>query len=237
LQNLDKVIFIALFGLLLFISLNRHSHHPAFVYQSQIFTDKAGYHVYLPGIFYYGMDGDAMPQDIDLKTGTGFRIKDGKIVTKYPIGVALFELPFFGLAALHDEIMGVVNYKGYTPAHHTALNFSGVFYGTIGLFLLFLTAIRFWMLSRSKAYLLILMVLGCSNLLYYITRDPGMSHLYSFTVFAALQYILYSVLDQKQLSARLYHHNLSALIVNRCFTPLKPAVYFISTLISPIQTP
>lgn len=192
----DRLVFLALFGLLLFVSLNRHSHHSAFVYQSQIFTDKAGYHVYLPAFFYYDMDGSAMPKDIDIKTGTGFLIKGDKIVTKYPIGVALFELPFFGLAAAYDAYQGVTAYKGYTHSHHIAINWSGVFYGTLGLYIFFLVATRFWNLSRKKAYLLVVLVLGCSNLLYYITRDPGMSHLYSFTVFTAILYVFYAVLQQ-----------------------------------------
>ena len=199
-KQVDKIIFILLFGALLFVSLNRHAHHPRFEYHSQIFTDKAGYHVYLPDYFYYDMDGQQMPEQVDLKTGTGFRIEKDKIATKYPIGVALFELPFFGAAALYDYMQGDVDFAGYTPAHHHAVNFSGFFYGTLGLLLLFLTAVRFWKLSRAKAYLLLLAVLGCSNLLYYITRDPGMSHLYSFTVFAALQYLLFYVVENQKLN-------------------------------------
>ncbi|HAV25632.1 MAG TPA: hypothetical protein DCX01_05600 [Bacteroidetes bacterium] len=63
----DKIVFGLLFLFLLFVSLNRHSKHPAFEYHSEIFTDKAGYHVYLPAFFYYDMNGQKMPEDIDKK--------------------------------------------------------------------------------------------------------------------------------------------------------------------------
>ena len=200
LKTRDRIVFGLLFLFLLFVSLNRHSKHPAFDYHSEIFTDKAGYHVYLPAFFYYDMDGQKMPENIDLKTGTGFRIKDSKIITKYPVGVALLELPFFAVAAAIDEVQGVTELKGYTTTHHKILCFSGAFYGTIGLLIFFLFGRKFWDLSVSKAYLLTLMVLGCSNLLYYITRDPGMSHLYSFTVFAGLLYLFYASISEGKLT-------------------------------------
>ncbi|MDB9882674.1 hypothetical protein N8368_01880 [Bacteroidia bacterium] len=196
---LDKAIFLAVFGVLLFVGLNRHSHHHIFNYHAQLYTDKAGYQVYLPAFFYYDMDGSKMPQDIHVKTGTGFDIQGKKIITKYPVGVALFEMPFFALAALWDNYHGVTENLGYTLAQHITLNWAGAVYGTLALLVLFLTGTRFWNLSRSQAYLLIFMVLGCSNLLYYTTRDPGMSHLYSFTTFVCLQYLLFSAFRSKRL--------------------------------------
>ena len=198
----DKIVFGLLFLFLLFVSLNRHSKHSAFEYHSEIFTDKAGYHVYLPAFFYYDMDGQSMPKDIDKKTGTGFRIDGTKIITKYPIGVALMEAPFFALAAAIDWMKGVQELKGYTSTHHMILSFSGAFYGTLGLLIFYLVGVRFWGLSAFRSYLLTFMVLGCSNLLYYITRDPGMSHLYSFIIFSSLLYVFYSGLKKKLISYR-----------------------------------
>ena len=200
LKNRDKILFGLLFLFFLFVSLNRHSKHPAFDYHSELFTDKAGYHVYLPAFFYYGMDGQQMPAGIDIKTGTGFRIEEHKIITKYPIGVALMEAPFFALAAAIDHRKGVEKLKGYTTTHHKILSFSGAFYGTVGLLVFFVIGRRFWGLDATRAYLLTFMVLGCSNLLYYITRDPGMSHLYSFMIFAGLLHVFYDSVQRKLVS-------------------------------------
>ena len=196
----DKIVFGLLFLFLLFVSLNRHSKHPAFDYHSEIFTDKAGYHVYLPAFFYYDMNGQKMPDDIEKKTGLGFSIDGSKIVTKYPIGVALMEAPFFALAASIDYMSDVQDLKGYTTTHHKILSFSGAFYGILGLLFFFLIGRNFWGLDSSRAYLLTFMVLGCSNLLYYITRDPGMSHLYSFMIFTGMIYVFHLCIHRQKVT-------------------------------------
>lgn len=193
----DKIIFLLLFGFVLFISINRHSRHPRFEYHSQIFSDKAGYHVYLPAFFYYDMDGSQMPDSIAHKVGTGFSLQDKRIVTKYPIGVAVLHAPFFGVAAALDALQGETEYLGYTENQFLATNWSSAIYTTLGLLLLFLIATRHWGLIRSQAYLLLLLVFGCTNLLYYSTRDGAMSHGYSFFCFAAFLYFVYQVVYEK----------------------------------------
>ena len=197
----DKIIFFGLFIGLLFVSLNRHSHHPIFDYHSQLFADKAGYHVYAPAFFYYHMDAANLPEDIVGKTGNGFRISEGKIITKYPIGVAICQSPFFGAAAVYDKVIGKTDNLGFTESHHLALNWSTAIWGIFGLVLIFLTAIRHWNLSRGRAYLLVCMLLFASNLLYYMTRDCGMSHTYSFTVFAAIQYVLFGSIKRLEVKS------------------------------------
>ena len=190
-NRVDKIVFTLLFGLLLFVSLNRHSRHPRFEYHSQIFSDKAGYHVYLPAYFYYDMDGRNMPAALDSLVGRGFQLDRDKIITKYPIGVAILHAPFFGIAAALDGIQGEAEYLGYTHNQHLALNWSTAVYGTLGLLMIFLLAVREWQLSRSRAYLLVVMLLGCSNLLYYLTRDAGMSHGYLFFCYALILTLWY----------------------------------------------
>lgn len=196
----DKIVFLLLFGFLLFVGLNRHSRHPRFDYHSQIFTDKSGYHVYLPAFFYYEMDACKMPDNIVERTGRGYRLVDDKVVTKYPIGVALMHSPFFGIAALYDQVFQIKEEPGYSEAHHIALNWSTALYATLGLLLVWLTSVKFWSVSRSRAYLLVLLLLFVSNLLYYATRDAGMSHAYSFFTFSALQYLFYSLLSRKSVN-------------------------------------
>jgi hypothetical protein len=199
---IDKVIFILLFGLLLFVSLNRHSRNPEFNYHSQLFADKAGYHIYSAAFFYYEMNAENLPEDIVKNTGNGFRIKGNKVITKYPIGVAVCQSPFFGVAALYDKVNGNDENAGFTKAHHLALNWSTAIWGILGLLFIFITAIKFWNLSHGRAYLLVVMLLFASNLLYYMTRDCGMSHTYSFTVFAALQFIVLNCFNKLRIGNR-----------------------------------
>lgn len=143
-----------------------------------------------------------MPPDILEKTGNGFRFEDNKIITKYPIGVAFFQAPFFGVAAIIDHWNGVEEYKGFTVCQQQALNWTTTLFAVLGLLIVFQTAIRFWDLSYSKAYLLIVALLLCSNLLYYSTRDCGMSHAYSFFVFTAIQYVVLKCLSIKTIVSK-----------------------------------
>ena len=196
---IDKFIFIFLFAGLFFISLNRHSRHPIFTYHSQIFADKAGYHIYFPAYFYYDMDAENLPDSIVQKTGTGFRLENKKIITKYPIGVAICQAPFSLIASLLDSFLGIDNNYGFTENHHLALNWATAIWGTIGLFLLLLSAVHYWNLSHMQSYMLVLGILFLSNLLYYTTRDCGMSHAYSFTVFAGIQYLLLKILHNQNI--------------------------------------
>lgn len=192
LKKRDGLVFLGLFILLLFLALNRHSKHPIFEYHAEIFSDKAGYHVYLPALFYYNFDGNKFPPNIAEKTGKGFEIIDGKVITKYPIGVAIFQLPFFSIAAIFENLTAQKHNLGFGKIQHRAIDWATAFYGTLALLFLFITATRFLNLGRKKAYLLLLLLVGSSNLLYYLTRDCGMSHAYSFFVFSAMLLIIYS---------------------------------------------
>ena len=194
---LDKFIFVILFFSLLFISLNRHSRHANFNYHSQLFADKAGYHIYFPAYFYYAMDPKNLPDSIINKTGQGFSIKNDKIITKYPIGVAICQFPFSSIAAIADYFLDNHTNRGFTNYHHIALNWATAVWGSIGLLLIFLSAIRFWGFSYGQSYMLIFGILFLSNLLYYTTRDCGMSHAYSFTVFAGIQYLIYGCIKKQ----------------------------------------
>ena len=193
LRKRDAILFVGLFVLLLFLALNRHSKHPTFEYHAEIFSDKAGYHVFLPALFYYNFDGRNFPKDIDKKTGNGFKLEGDKVISKYPVGVAIFQFPFFTVAAIVDAISGEKENLGFTTVQHRAIDWATAFFGTLGLAFLFITATYYLNLSRTKGYLLLIFILGCSNLLYYLTRDCGMSHAYSFFVFSALLLLVYSI--------------------------------------------
>jgi hypothetical protein len=193
----DKILFILLFGMILFVSVNRHSRHPKFDYHSQIFSDKAGYHVFLPATVYYAWNAELMPHNIDSLTGLGFRIEKNKIVTKYPLGVAILHAPFFAIAAGIDYGIGEQEYLGYTETQHLALNWSTAIYGTFALLLIFLMAVQQWSLNRRQAWLLVFLVAGCSNLFYYLTRDAGMAHAYLLFCYSLIVYLFYTFLASK----------------------------------------
>lgn len=180
--------FTLLFGLCIFLSLNWHSHFAKFSYHSEIWADRAGYHVYLPATFDYHFDANAFPQGIDRRTGDGFHLDSipGKVITKYTYGEALLRVPFYligKLVRLDDDPNGA----GFTLIDHAMVDVAAAFYGVLGLLLLFLVLRE--RTTDGIALASVLAILTGTNLLFYVIGNPGMSHVYSFFLFAAFIFV------------------------------------------------
>ncbi len=149
-----------------------------------MWSDPAGYYVYLPATFIYHWNPDHFPEKMDEATGQSFHLDKahGKVFTKYTYGVALLQAPFFLIAHFYSSFFSEPD--GYSQAYVNLAHFAGVFYGTLGLILLG------FFLSRRVSFAIalltpILIYLG-SPVSYYMSHDTGMSHIYSFFLFAAL---------------------------------------------------
>ncbi len=180
---------LLLFGACIFLSLNWHSHSPKFTYHSEIWADRAGYHVYLPAAFDYHFDPEAFPKGIDHRTGNGFLLDSipGRVITKYPCGEAMLRIPFYLVGkALRsaDDPLGA----GFTLVDHAMVDVAASFYGVLGLLLLFWTLKN--RIKSSSALATVFAILTGTNLLFYLIGDPGMSHVYSFFLFSAFIFTL-----------------------------------------------
>ncbi len=176
--------FTLLFGLFIFLSLNWHSHFAKFNYHSEIWADRAGYHVYLPAAFDYHFDPNAFPEGIDARTGNGFYLDSipGKVITKYPCGEALLRVPFY-LIGKWIRPATAPNAAGFTLVDHAMVDIAASFYGALGLLLLFLILkVR---VREPVALASVFAILAGTNLLFYVVGNPGMSHVYSFFLFSA----------------------------------------------------
>lgn len=180
---------VLLFGLFIFLSLNWHSHFTKFNYHSEIWADRAGYHVYLPAAFDYHFDPAAFPEEIDARTGHGFFLDSipGKVITKYPSGEALLRIPFYLIGKLVRPAEDP-NGAGFTLVDHAMVDIAASFYGALGLLLLFLVLIK--RVRESVALAVVLAILAGTNLLFYAIANPGMSHVYSFFLFAAFIFLV-----------------------------------------------
>ena len=178
------VILLVLFtGLLIFLTLNRHSKSGYGNYHSEIWADKAGYYVYLPATFIYGFNDSTYSDSITTKTGHGF-VFDAttkQLQTKYNYGVALLELPFFAVAHMLAK-----KKDGFGPAYHKALDVAAVVYFVIAFLLL--CAVFREKYSVSIVVLGILTLFAGTGLYYYVIDEVGMSHVYSFFLFALFLY-------------------------------------------------
>jgi hypothetical protein len=166
-----------------------------------VWSDKAGYYIYLPAVFFYDFDARKMPPDLDIKTGGGFSIDttNNKIDTKYTYGVALMVSPFFGLAHLVSAIGGYDDEAGFSLIYMRMMLLAAVVYLTLGLWLLFrVLSERF---SAFVSILSVLLLFMATNLCWYSLIDGLMSHVYSFFLFSLFVFSLNQYLNNGRFSA------------------------------------
>ncbi len=173
-------------GALIFLCFNLNSKNTFNNYKDPIWSDAAGYYVYLPATFIYGWESNSLPEDWPESLGNGFHYdEEGKLQTKYPVGVAIMELPFFLGSHAVASIRG--NGNGYSMEYHVGLWLAGVFYLLFGLIYL-----KKYLSKRYELkYVLIslFVILLCTNLYYYGLNSTGMSHVYSFFLFSVMLWL------------------------------------------------
>ena len=179
-----RVVWLLVFIAISFLVFNRHQNTGYFNWRSKMWADQAGYYVYLPSFFLYGMNGGQMPDNIVAKTGDGFSIdEDGKIITRYTAGVAIMQAPFF--VAIH-ALAGLTGQEqdGFSGLYHYVSSVAAIYYAFLGLLLLYIYLMFYF--KKSIVILSLLSIFLGTNLLYYTIDATGMSHIYSFFLFALL---------------------------------------------------
>jgi hypothetical protein len=184
-------IFLLLFaGIVLFLSMNRHSRSGYYNYQSEIWADKAGYYVYLPALLKYGFNPGLFPDSIDVKTGNGFQLnfENNTVQTKYFYGVAFMQMPFYLAADLIAPYTRFEN-DGFSQLYHKFINVAAVFYFILGLVFLwkFLTS----KYRKINVFISLFTLFLGTNLFYYTVDETGMSHVYSFFLFSAFLFLVH----------------------------------------------
>jgi hypothetical protein len=149
-----------------------------------IWSDAEGYYVYLPAVFNLG-DVHAVPAgSMNARTNPA-----GETVIKYTCGVAMFQMPLFLVARAWSDREGLPRTDIYNRHYARAVAFTGFFVGFLGLFFLQQALKRRgfsdWIVAAT-----VLATLGGTNLFYYMTKEMGMSHAYSFCLFALLAWRL-----------------------------------------------
>lgn len=179
---LSFVVWLLVGVFLVFFALNRHSRADRFNYHSEIWADKAGYTIYLQA-FEYGYDGRRVPDTaIVSKTGYGFSIdpKNGVFITKYTYGTALAQSPFYLLGSFIEADSEIL--PGFSVIQNRMVSLAGAVYLVFGLFFLY-RFLGFFYVKKVRILTLLILLFG-TNLLYYGTLEPGMSHIYSFALFS-----------------------------------------------------
>ena len=192
LKNLFLWILITL--VLALLINNRHHKSGTFNWTTPLWADQAGYYVYLPGLFVYDFDAKKFPEKIEEKTGFGFSLylEKNKVVTRYTSGIAILQAPFFllihGVAGFLDQPR-----DGFSGIYHKVPDLAALFYCILGLF--FLQKFLLFYYRRRTAWITVLTLFLGTNLYYYAVDSTGMSHIYSFALFALIAWVSKMILS------------------------------------------
>jgi hypothetical protein len=162
--------------------------------------DMGGYYSYLPATFLYDDLGRAdslallvqahkqqrVPGVLYSATRLGIhRLLNGKSLAKYPLGVALSELPWFGGAHLYARLHGDVP-NGFSRPYQQAMMVAGLFYGILGLWVV-RKLLHHYYSDAVTAWALAGIGLG-TNFFSYASFEAAMSHAVLFLWQASLLY-------------------------------------------------
>lgn len=171
--------------------------------------DKSGYHLYLPAaLIYHDIQRfDFYPYIDSLYQPAGafknyelHELLNGNRINKYPVGVAVHELPFFVCAHFINQTVLHYPADGYSIPYQWGAIISTLFYVVIGLFLL--RKLLLFHFSDTVITITLLLIASGTNLYHYTVFSPGMAHTYAFFHFAGIMlftHLLYSTGSKKYL--------------------------------------
>ena len=154
-------------------------------------NDVVSYYAYLPAAFIYkdlSFEFIAdLPSDFEASIWTETS-PNGKQTLKTSMGVAVLNLPFFGLAHISANLFGIPA-NGYTSPYHLFILIAAISYLAAGIF--YLRRILLLYFKEPIVIISLLVIVLGTNLFYYSTVEPGMSHTYSFFLFAG--FLFYTI--------------------------------------------
>jgi hypothetical protein len=159
-------------------------------------SDSWGYYLHLPSILLYNDAGDysksiaVWRQYNSIETDPradayGLRPSpNGRLVNKYPIGVALMQSPFFATAHLFCKVTSAAPTDGFSVPYVLLVGISTLFFALWGLFLLEKSLRQY--LSPTISLIATAVIALATNLFFFSTYTVGMAHPYLFFWFALL---------------------------------------------------
>lgn len=189
----DKLLFILVFGCMIFATVNMNFRNGDIRPPGKIWSDAAHYYVYMPATMIYHWNVYEFPYKIE-KRFEGFLLngKTGKVEIKTTCGIAILLFPFFLLAHLLAMLLGLPM-DGFSTFYQFFMMLGSVFYMTLGLYFLKKFLERY--LSPGIAVLSILLLALTTQVYFYGIHSVLMSHIYSFFLFSLYLYLLKRYFD------------------------------------------
>ena len=119
---------------------------------------------------------------------------NGNKVIKTTMGMSVLYFPFFIISHIYSLVNDKVVANGFSKPYEIGLTFSSIFYMMIGLFFL-AKVLRSIYDEKKVSFLLFLVFLG-TNLFYYATTEPCMSHVYTFSLASVFMYITMKIYEK-----------------------------------------
>ncbi len=163
------------------------------------------YYSYLPATLVYG---DLTVEDFSILQQLGFQqqnctfpLANGGFVMKFSSGMALLYAPFFALAHVSAPWFGYEQ-TGYNPHYSFFLRMSLYPYLLAGLIALMLL-LRRWFTDNLTALTILIIGLG-TNLFYYASIEPNMSHTYTFSLVSIALLLIPRWFEQPNVKTTIY---------------------------------
>lgn len=153
--------------------------------------DALGYYMYLPAVFIYDDVKElnwfpALDERYQLSGGTFYQAtesEEGNYVFKYLGGVAILQAPFFFAAHLYAQLTDYPP-DGFSAPYQYAIIWGAIFWFALGLWMLLKVLRRFY--SDQVTAIVLLLLVGASNLIQYVSVDGAMSHAFIFPLYSLL---------------------------------------------------
>lgn len=187
----SRIVVILISILYVYIFFNRFDDVDSVSFK----WDKLGYYSYLPATFiYHDLKKLSFYPDViskhdlaaDQKYYALYEQPNGNRLNKYSIGVAILEWPGFWIADTYVRNTSHYDEDGFSTPYQVSVALSGILFTVLGLIFLRLFLNRYYT-DAVTALTLLCIGIG-TNLYYYTAFDFGMSHQFSFGLFAAMLY-------------------------------------------------
>ncbi|MGE0638471.1 MAG: hypothetical protein AB7G44_02325 [Bacteroidia bacterium] len=188
---INKITIVIILLITVWVSSNLHWSDK--YYKSTIqWNDATGYYAYLPAIVIYHDLNFTYHDSLVRKYYNPAKYYDyriiynGKVINKYYAGTALCILPFF-VAGHIWSLYTDYSADGFSTPYYIAVSIASIFYLFIGLLYVQKTLKIYHTTENVQSAILLSLVFG-TNLFYYASDEPCLSHVYSFTFISAFVY-------------------------------------------------
>tara|TARA_X000000950_G_scaffold120607_1_gene151188 strand:- start:3841 stop:5241 length:1401 start_codon:yes stop_codon:yes gene_type:complete len=201
---LKKVSFVrlTLIGILLIqigVILNIRPWRNAEKKNALINWDVTSYYSYLPAIFVHKDLKFEFLNNSEVNYAEKHQFwpetaPNGNKVIKTTMGMSVLYFPFFIISHIYSLVNDKVVANGFSKPYEIGLTFSSIFYMMIGLF--FLAKVLRSIYDEKKVSILLFLVFLGTNLFYYATTEPCMSHVYTFSLASVFMYITMKIYEK-----------------------------------------